>query len=121
MINANRIVPVQATDLITLYAVILKQNSNNSTLAKVDAATAEGDFAITSASTPLICSEPAKTIDLAAGISSATIYFVPAYDFAGFTQNGAACTTSGTVEADGNTLYSATLATGTVTFARVGL
>ena len=44
MINKDRIVPVQATDLITLYAVILKQDTtNNSTLAKVDAANAEGE------------------------------------------------------------------------------
>lgn len=121
MINKNRIVPVQATDLITLYSIILKQNSNNSTLAKVDAKNEAGEFAVASASTPLLCSEPVSALDLAAAISSATIYFVPAYDFAGFTQNGTPCTTSGTVEADGNTLYSATLATGTLTYAKVGL
>ena len=120
MLNANRIVPVQATDLLSLYAVTLKQNSNNATLAKVDA-TAPGIFAVTSASTPLLASEPVKTLDIASGITSATIYFVPAYDFAGFTVNGAAATTSGTVDADGSTLYSATLSSGTVTFAKVGL
>lgn len=122
MINANRIVPVQATDLITLYAVILKQDTtNNSTLAKVDAATAEGDFAITSASTPLICSEPAKTIDFAAAVTAATVYFVPTYDFAGFTLAGVEEVPSGTIDADGNTLYKAVLATGDITVTKVGL
>ncbi len=122
MINANRIVPVQATDLITLYAVILKQDTtNNSTLAKVDAATAEGDFAITSASTPLICSEPAKTIDFAAAVTAATVYFVPTYDFAGFTLAGVAEVPTGTIDADGSTLYKAVLATGDITVTKVGL
>lgn len=121
MINANRIVPVQATDLITLYGLILKQDTtNNSTLAAVQAATVEGDFAITSASTPLICAEPAKTIDIAAAVSSATIYFVPAYDYEGFTLAGVKTTPSGTVTADGSTLYKAVLSTGTVTITKCG-
>lgn len=122
MINNNRIVPVQATDLITLYAVILKQDTtNNSTLAKVDATNAEGDFAITSASTPLICSEPAKSIDLGESVSSVTVYFVPAYNYKGFTLAGVATTPTGSVNADGATLYKAVLATGAVTITKVGL
>lgn len=122
MINNNRIVPVQATDLISLYAVILKQDTtNNSTLAKVDAANAEGDFAITAASTPLICSEPAKSIDLAAAVTAATVYFVPAYNYKGFSLAGVATTPTGTVYADGATLYKAVLATNAVTITKVGL
>ncbi len=121
MINATRIVPVQATDLITLYGLILKQDTtNNSTLAAVQAATVEGDFAITAASTPLICAEPAKTIDIAAAVTSATIYFVPAYDYEGFTLAGVKTTPSGTVTADGSTLYKAVLSTGTVTITKCG-
>lgn len=121
MINANRIVPVQATDLITLYGLILKQDTtNNSTLAAVQAATVEGDFAITSASTPLICAEPAKTIDLAAAVTSATVYFVPAYDYAGFTLAGVKTTPTGTVTADGCTLYKAVLADSAVTITKCG-
>ena len=38
MINSNRIVPVSALDLISLYGLILKQDTtNNSSLAKLDA------------------------------------------------------------------------------------
>ena len=122
MINTNRIVPTNRTDLITLYALILKQDTtNNSTLAKVDAANVNGDFAITSASTPLICSEPAKSIDLAAAVTSATVYFVPAYDFKGFTLAGVAEEPSGTIDADGSTLYKAVLSSGDITVTKVGV
>lgn len=125
MINNKRIVPVQATDLISLYAVILKQDTtNNSTLAKVDAANAEGVFAITSASTPLLCSEPAKSIDLAAAVTSATVYFVPTYDFAGFSLAGVAeepAAGSADIDADGATLYKAVLSSGDITVTKVGL
>lgn len=122
MINNKRIVPVQATDLISLYAVILKQDTtNNSTLAKVDAANAEGDFAITAASTPLLCSEPAKSIDLAEAVTAATIYFVPTYDFVGFSLAGVEKEPIGTIDADGNTLYKAVLSSGDITVTKVGL
>lgn len=124
MINNNRIVPVQATDLITLYSVILKQDSNNSTLAKVNAANAEGDFAITAASTPLLCSEPAKNIDLAAAVTAATIYFVAGYNYKGFSLAGVAeepAAGSVEVDADGCTLYKAVLSSGDITITKVGL
>lgn len=125
MINKDRIVPVQATDLITLYAVILKQDTtNNSTLAKVNAANAEGVFKITSASTPLLCSEPAKSIDLAAAVTAATVYFVPTYDFVGFSLAGVAeepAVGSDDIDADGATLYKAVLSSGDITVTKVGL
>lgn len=125
MINNNRIVPVQATDLISLYAVILKQDTtNNSTLAKVDAKNANGDFAITAASTPLLCSEPAKSIDLAAAVTAATVYFVPTYDFVGFSLAGVAeepAAGSVSIDADGATLYKAVLSSGDITVTKVGL
>lgn len=125
MINTDRIVPVQDTDLITLYAVILKQDTtNNSTLAKVNAANAEGVFKITAASTPLLCSEPAKSIDLAAAVTAATVYFVPTYDFIGFSLAGVAeepAAGSDDIDADGNTLYKAVLSSGDITVTKVGL
>lgn len=124
MINTNRIVPVSALDLISLYGLILKQDTtNNSSLAKLDASDDKGDFDVKSASTPLLASEPVATLDIdatASSISSATIYFVPAYDFKGFTIDGAAATSTGTVDADGRTLYKAVLATGAITFTKCG-
>lgn len=113
MINTNRIVPVTAIDLLSLYGLIIK--AGGTTLTKIDAATVEGDFVVTAAANALICSEPMKSLAFS-GVSSATIYFVPTYDYEGFKD----VTNSGEVEKDGRTLYSATLATGTVTIAKVG-
>ena len=124
MINTERIVPVTALDLISLYGLILKQDTtNNSSLAALAADDDKGDFSVKSASTPLLASEPVATLDIdatASSISSATIYFVPAYDYKGFTIDGSAATVTGTVSADGRTLYKAVLATGAITFTKVG-
>ena len=124
MINSDRIVPVTATDLITLYGLILKQDTtNNSTLAALNPLDVEGDFKITSGSAPLLACQPVKSIDIdatASSVTSATIYFVPAYDYKGFTIDGVAITPTGTVVADGNTLYKAVLATGAVTITKAG-
>lgn len=120
MINVNRIVPIEKVDLITMYGLILKQASANATLAKVSAKNVEGDFEITAAATPLIADEPVKTVDFASGVSSATLYFVPAYDYEGFTLNGVAVTPTGDVEPDGRTLYKAVLASGAVTITKAG-
>ena len=120
MINANRIVPVVKTDLITLYSVILK--AANVSVTKLDATDAEGNFTQAANSATVLCSEPVKSFDFAATATAGTAYFVPAVEFKGFTTAGTAATTAGVdVVADGSTLYSATLATGTVTFAKIGL
>jgi hypothetical protein len=125
MINADRIVPVTATDLITLYALILKQDAtNNSTLAKLNADTIDGAFQIKSGSAPLIATEPVRVCDIdatASSVSACTLYFIPAFDYEGFTIDGAKVTPTGTVVADGNTLYKAVLATGAITISNVGL
>lgn len=123
MINKDRIVPVQATDLLSLYSVILKMDSNNASLAKLDALDVDGNFKVTSGSAPLLCSQPAETIDIdatASSVSSATIYFVPAYDYNGFTIDGSAVTPTGSVDDDGVTLYKAVLSSGAITITKVG-
>lgn len=123
MINTNRIVPVTAQDLISLYGVILAQNSNNSSLAKLDASDTNGNFQIKSGSAPLLASEPVKSCDIdatASSVSSATFYFVPAFDYAGFSIDGTAVTPTGDVDPDGRTLYKAVLATGAITITKVG-
>ncbi|MBO7339618.1 MAG: hypothetical protein J6U66_06075 [Lachnospiraceae bacterium] len=119
MINTDRIVPVTAIDLISLYGLILKAASV--TLTAINPETVDGQFAVEAAANALICSQPVKSLDFDSSLNSATVYFVPAYDYAGFTKNGAAVTKAGVdVVADGRTLYSATLSTSTVTFAKVG-
>lgn len=123
MINTDRIVPVTAVDLISLYGLILKQNSNNSGLVALDA-TNPGEFEVAStAGSVLIADEPVETVDFATGYSAGTVYFVPAYDYVGFSINGTAVTPesdSDDVVADGRTLYKAVLGSGEVTITQVG-
>lgn len=120
MINTNRIVPVQATDLISLYGLILLQDiTNNADLTAVQA-TDPGVFEITSASDPLIAAEPVETCDFSEDVTAATLYFVPAYNYAGFTLAGVATTPTGDVNPDGRTLYKAVLASGSITITQVG-
>lgn len=119
MINQNRIVPVQKTDLLTLYGNILKI-ANVSVTAL--ASTGIGEFEQTTNSATVIANEPVKAFNFGSSVTAATVYFIPDADFTvgSFTKTGATLTTSGTVDADGVTLYTATLSTNALTFAKVG-
>lgn len=120
MINQDRIVPIQAVDLITMYGTIMKLAGK--TVSAVSA-TDPGVFALTTGSGNLLADEPVESLDFGSGVTSAVVYFVPAYNYAGFTIQGVAVTPeegSATVNPDGRTLYSATLASGEVTIAQVG-
>lgn len=125
MINKDRIVPVMATDLISLYGVILLQDSNNSGLAKLSADTI-GEFQVKTNSAKLLAAEPVKKLDFdatASSVTAGTVYFVAAYDYEGFSIDGVAETPAAgsvTVEADGCTLYKAVLASGDITITKVG-
>lgn len=117
MINDDRIVPVTVTDLITLYGTIMKLAGT--TVAAVDAATTDGQFAV-ELSGNVLASEPVKKFNITSG-TSGTIYFVAAYDYEGFAIAGEATETAGVeVDPDGRTLYSATLSSGTITIAKAG-
>lgn len=119
MINNNRIVPIQVMDLISMYGLILKVSSVSVTALTTDAS--DGTFTIASASGTVLANEPVKSLEITAG-TSATIYFVPAFDFTGFTIAGTPVTTTGdTVVPDGRTLYTATLSGGNaIAIAKVG-
>lgn len=123
MINTDRIVPVQVIDLISLYGLILKQDSDNSSLAALDA-TNPGEFTVAStAGSLLLADEPVASLNFASGYTSGTVYFVPAFDYSGFSINGTAVTPadgSATVDPDGRTLYKAVLSSGDVTITQVG-
>lgn len=120
MINQDRIVPITAVDLITMYGLVLALAADTKPTA-LNATDTDGDFTVSDNSATLLASEPVKTLDFGDGVTAGTVYFVPAYDYSGFSINGAAATTEGvTVNPDGRTLYSATLADGAVTIAQVG-
>ena len=61
MINSDRIVPVTAIDLISLYGLILK--AAGITLTAIDAKTTDGQFEVTAAANALIASEPVQSME----------------------------------------------------------
>jgi hypothetical protein len=123
MVNNDRIVSVTKTDLLTLYKSIFTIASVTTTILE---ATTPGVFSVTSAATAILCAEPVKTLDIdatASSISSATIYFLAAHDFAGFTiDKTAADPAEGSVTVNGGSgeLYKAVLATGAITITKLG-
>ena len=119
MINKDRIVPVTQVDLITLYGNVMKLAGTTVTAAE---AVTPGKFDLTGSGDigNKLAAEPVKSCDFKSGVTAAVLYFIPAYDFEGFKVAGTAVTPSGTMAADGRTLYTATLATGAVTVAKVG-
>lgn len=125
MINNDRIVPVVATDLISLYGVILLQDSNNSGLAKLSA-DAIGEFQVKTNSAKLLAAEPVKKLDFDATTSSVTagtVYFVADYDYEGFSIDGVAETPAAgsvAVVKDACTLYKAVLSSGDITITKIG-
>ena len=123
MINNDRIVPVTATDLISLYGLILLQNGNNSSLEALESVGA-GEFEVKANSKLYLANEPVKALDIdktASSVSASNIYFVPAYDYEGFSIDGAKVATAGVdVVADGRTLYKAAFSSNTITISKVG-
>ena len=119
MINTNRIVPVEKIDLISLYGLILLQDSNNSSMVALQASTVDGQF---SCGTGVkLAAQPVKSCNFTG--STGTLYFVAAFDYVGFTVSGSAATIADNdveVAADGATLYKAVLSSGTVTITQVG-
>lgn len=119
MFNDKQIVPVQKTDLISLYATVLSLAGTS--FAK-QTGNVEGDFVLAnSASGNLLCDAPVKVLDFG-GASAAVVYFVAGYDFEEIRVNGTKVSPAGgiTVEKDCATLYTATLSGGTVTLAKKG-
>lgn len=122
MINDERIVPVAETDLITLYGNMLAiaAAAASGTAPEKLAATNPAEFTVSTNSKTYIAAEPVKTLNFGSSITASTIYFVPAYDYTGFTKDSATLTVTGEVSPDGKTLYSATLSTNALTLAKVG-
>ena len=123
MINTDRIVPVMATDLLTLYGVILAQDSNNSGLEALAASDVIGDFAVATNSKKYLANQPVKKVTFGSSITACTFYFVAGYGYEGFEKTGATLTVTaptGGVKADGATLYKAALSTNALTITQVG-
>lgn len=124
MINTKRIVSITATDLITNYGVILAAAAaaaSGTAPTKLSVGNTAGVFAQSTNSATVLCDEPVKTLTFGSSVTAATVYFIPAYDYAGFEKTGATLVVSGDVNKDGSTLYKATLSTNTLTIAKVGI
>ena len=120
MINDKRIVPITKTDLLTMIGTCMVLAGTSVTAAE---ASAPGEFSITGSGNVgnKLAAEPVKALNFASGVTAGVVYFVADYNYEGFSVAGTKVTTSGaTVDADSCTLYSATLATGAVTIAKVG-
>lgn len=120
MINQDRIVPVTATDLLTLYGNILSIANISVTALE---ASGIGEMGLDSGTGNYICSEPLKKFVFGSTVTSATIYFIPSYDYDGFSKTGATLTIADNgvvVDKDGSTLYKAVLSTNTLTITKVG-
>lgn len=118
MINNDRIVPVIRTDLLTLIGNIMVLAGTTVAAAE---ATEIGEFSVSSASGNYLANEPVRKFNFASG-TSAVVYFIADYEYDGFYIAGNKVSTSGTaVNADGKTLYTATLSGGNaVAIAKVG-
>lgn len=119
MINNDRIVPIQKIDFLSLIGTIM--TLANVTYTTLQTSSIDGEFNVTGsgAAGNLLANQPVQTLDFETGVTSATVYFVAAYDFSGFTINNVAVTPTGTVQPDGITLYKAVLGSGAVTVTAV--
>ena len=121
MINLKNIIPVVKMDLLSLIGTIL-------TIANVSfqiaVASVAGEVAITGsgAAGNFLANGPVKEIDFKSGVTGATVYFIPAYDYAGIKVAGAAATMASDsvdVIAESANLYKAVLSSGEVTITAV--
>ena len=121
MINANKIVPVTKSDLLSIYAnaAIL----GGSTVTKLEEG-APGEFTVaaTISTTWGIANAPLKKLNFGASASSGTVIFIPDYDYDGFYINGTfeePADGSDDVDANGAELYKAVLSSGDITITKL--
>ena len=118
MINNDRIVPVMKIDFLSLIGTVMALGGTEYSV--LEATDIEGDFSVTGegAAGTFLANQPVKTLDFPEAVTGGTVYFVPAYDYAGITVAEAAVTPaegSADVVADGISLYKAELSSGDVT------
>lgn len=119
MINTDRIIPILKIDRLSLVGETMKLIGTSFT--KLTASDVAGNFTVTGTGDAgnKLANQPAASIDFATGVTAGVVYFVPAADFAGFKIAGTAVTATGDVDADGVSLYTATLSSGSITVAKI--
>ena len=119
MINNDRIVPIKKIDYLSMIGTMLTlAGTSYGVLQSEDV---EGTFKVTGSGSAgnKLANQPVKTLDFASGVTGAVVYFCAAYDYKGMTIAGVATTPTGDINADGITLYKATLDDGAVTVVSV--
>ena len=93
----------------------------NTSYSILKSADVTGTFTVTGSGSAgnFLANQPVKTLDFADGVTSATVYFIPDYAYEGMKIAGVATTPTGTVVADGATLYKAVLSSSSVTITAV--
>lgn len=121
MINLKNIIPVVKMDLLSLIGTILTI-ANVSFQIAVASVAGEVEISGSGAAGNFLANGPVKEIDFKTGVTGATVYFIPAYDYAGIKVAGAAATIdadSVEVIKESANLYKAVLASGEVTITAV--
>lgn len=123
MINQDRIVPIMAYDLLSLYGLIMHVSSNST--ARLDSV-GIGEFDLQERDTSrYMCTEPVISLNIGTGVtSSVTIYFVADPNFKGLFKNNVAMTISDEsvdVKKDSATLYQAAISGSSATITNVGI
>lgn len=122
MVNNDRIVPITKIDYLSMIGTVLViAGVSAATLAATDI---DGDFSVTEAGT-FLADQPVKSLEIAEGVTSGTVYFTAGYDFDDITVAGTTATIAdGSVSLDGIkkdtvTLYKVVLADGEITITAV--
>lgn len=121
MINLKNIIPVVKMDLLSLIGTILTI-ANVSFQIAVASVAGEVEISGSGAAGNFLANGPVKEIDFKTGVTGATVYFIPAYNYEGIKVAGAAATMdSDSVEVikESANLYKAVLASGEVTITAV--
>lgn len=113
----ERIIPIECLDVIKAYGYMMTLAGTSYT--KVDAVDV-ATFEVESGSGNLLAGEPVKKFDFGASVTSAVVYFVPAYDYDGFYAAGTKVAATGAeVDPDGVSLYTATISGTAVAIAKL--
>ena len=81
MINNDRIVPVQATDLLTLYGTML--GISNIDYSVLNSGDILGNFTISEDDAVWLANQPVHSMNFGADVASATVFFIAGYDYSG--------------------------------------
>jgi len=124
MINNDRIVPITAIDLISMYATIFKLSHVGNNIDVIKANDTNGNFTINKPNMTggnKMLNEPARSIDFTGASGSADFYFIPAYNYQGITKDGEVVEAGKNIIGDGKTLYRVIFSDSSITINQISV